>query len=242
MAIKPDNNEAFLREVDDELRRDQMVGFWSRWGIAVAGVVVAALLAFAGYLYWQHRQEATRGEQGEALQSAYDALGQETPAKAAKPLAELADAKSDGYRSLARFTQADILLQKDDLKGAAAKFAEIANDTGTAKPFRDLALIRQTSAEYDTLKPQAVVERLRPLAVAGNPWFGSAGEMVAVAYLRMNRTDLAGAMFGKIARADDVPDSIRQRAVQMAGAVGVDAVPQDDAPKASAKNEDDKSQ
>ena len=44
-----------------------------------------------------------------------------------------------GYRPLAKFTQADVLLQKNDLKGAAAKFAEIAADTGAAQPFRDLA-------------------------------------------------------------------------------------------------------
>ena len=37
--------------------------------------------------------------------------------------------------------------------------------------------------------------------------------------------DLAGRMFGQIAKADDVPESIRQRAVQMAGLLGVDAAP-----------------
>ena len=92
--------------------------------------------------------------------------------------------------------------------------------------FRDQALVRQTAAEFDTLKPQVVVERLRPLAVAGNPWFGSAGELTAVAYMRMNKSDLAGPLFAKIAADEGVPDTIRQRAVQMAGAVGVDAVPQ----------------
>ena len=226
MAIKPDTNDAFLREVDDELRRDQMMGFWSRWGVWVAVAIVAALLAFAGYLYWQHRQEVVAGERGEKLQSAYNALGQNQPQTAATPLADLAGSGSEGYATLAKFTQADILLQKPDLKEAAAKFAAVANDKSVAQPFRDLALVRQTSAEYDTLKPQVVVERLRPLAVAGNPWFGSAGELVAVAYIRMNRSDLAGEMFGKIARDETVPESIRQRAVQMAGAVGVDAVAQ----------------
>jgi hypothetical protein len=127
--------------------------------------------------------------------------------------------------TLAQFTQADVLLQKNDLKGAAAKFAAIAADASLAKPFRDLALIRQTSAEYDTLKPQVVVERLRPLAVPGGPWLGSAGEMVAVAYIRQNQRPQAGTLFGQIARDPGVPETIRQRAVQMAGVLGVDATP-----------------
>jgi len=112
------------------------------------------------------------------------------------------------------------------LRGAAAKFAEVANDGSIGQPFRDLALIRQTSAELDTIKPDVVVARLRGLAVKGNPWFGSAGEMVAVSYLKMGRRDLAGTLYGQIAREPDVAESVRQRAVQMAGVLGVDAVNQ----------------
>src|SRR3546814_7541139 len=118
---------------------------------------------------------------------------------------------------MARFTEADILLQKNDLKGAAAKFASIAQDQSLAESFRDLALIRQTAAEYDSLKPDVVISRLRGLAVKGGPWFGSAGEMVALAYLRQGRRDLAGDLFGQIAATEHVPESIRQRAVQMSG-------------------------
>ena len=44
----------------------------------------------------------------------------------------------------------------------------------------DAALVRMTAIELDTLPPQAVVDRLKGLAVAGNPWFGSAGELTAI--------------------------------------------------------------
>ena len=225
MALPPKTDEAFLREVDEELRRDQLAGFWTKWGIWVAVAVVAALAALAGFLYWQHRQAEAAGVEGEQLQVAYDSLGAGNVPAASKSLTELAGSNRDGYRALAQFTQADILLQKNDLKGAAAKFAAVAADASLAKPFRDLALVRQTSAEYDTLKPQVVVERLRPLAVPGGPWLGSAGEMVGVAYIRLNQRAQAGTLFGQIARDPGVPDSIRQRAVQTAGALGVDATP-----------------
>lgn len=224
MALPPKTDEAFLREVDEELRRDQLAGFWTTWGKWVALGVVAALVALAGFLYYQHRTETQAGVEGEQLQAAYDALAADKVAEANTTLTKLAASDRAGYSTLARFTEADILLQKEDMKGAAAKLAAIAADTSVAKPFRDLALVRQTSAEYDTLKPQVVVERLRPLAVTGNPWLGSAGEMVAVAYVRMNQTKQAGTLFGQIAADPGVPETIRQRAVQMAGVLGVDAV------------------
>lgn len=228
MAVTPQNNEAFLREVDEELRRDQMMDFWTRYGRWLIGAIVLGLAIFAGIIYWRYHREQVAGREGEQFAQVYQTLAGPKPEAANKDLAALAQSKVDGYRAAALFTQADVLLQKNDLKGAATKFAQIAADTSLAKPFRDLALIRQTSAEYDTLKPDVVVNRLRPLAIKGSPWFGSAGELVAVAYLRMNRRDLAGQLFGQIAAEETVPETIRQRAVQMAGVLGIDAVDQNE--------------
>ncbi|HEX8554346.1 MAG TPA: tetratricopeptide repeat protein [Sphingomonas sp.] len=223
MALTPNTDQAFLREVDEELRRDQLAGFWTRYGRATIAAVLIALAAFGGFLFWQHRQGVAAGEEGEKLQTAYDALASDRVPQAAAPLADLAGSSREGYRAIALFTQADVLLRKQDTKGAAAKFAAVAGDADQPAAFRELALIRQTSAEYDTLAPQVVIDRMRPLAVPANAYFGSAGELLAVAYIRTGRRDLAGRLFGQIAANAQVPDTIRQRAVQMAGSLGVDA-------------------
>lgn len=225
MAQPPATSDAFLREVDEELRRDQIAAAARRWGLIGIAVVVAALLAFAGWLYWNHRSAEQAGVEGEQLQTAYDQLAAGQAADADAALTQLAGSDRAGYRALAMLAQADALQQKNDTKGAAAKFAAVAADTSIGQPFRDLATIRQTMIEYDTLTPQATVERLRPLAAPGNAWFGTAGELTALAYLRQGRRDLAGRLFGQIARTEDVPQSIRQRAVQMASLMGVDAAP-----------------
>ena len=75
------------------------------------------------------------------------------------------------------------------------------------------------------MKPEDVVTRLKPLAAPGNPWFGSAGEMVGIAYLKMGKNDLAGVMFGAVAKDNGVPETIRERVVQLAGILGVDTAP-----------------
>ena len=223
MAVPPNTNDAFVREVDEELRRDELVNVWRRFGRWIVVAVIAGLAAFGGWLYWQHYQQQRAGNEGEKLLASYDQLAASKDAQAAPALAELGTSSSPGYRATAKFSQADTLLKKNDLKGAAAKFAEVAADTAIAQPFRDLALIRQTSAEYDTLKPQVVVDRLRPLAQKGSPWFGSAGELVAIAYLQMNRPELARTLFNQMAVEEGVPQSIRDRAVQMASTLGASA-------------------
>ena len=114
--------------------------------------------------------------------------------------------------------------RKGDSKAAIAAYKAMADDGSLDQPYRDLALIRQTTLEYESLAPQQVIDRLKPLAVEGAPWFGSAGELVAIAYMKMRKPDLAGPLFAAMAKDRNVPQSIRSRARQMAGLLGVDAV------------------
>ncbi|MEO5867021.1 MAG: tetratricopeptide repeat protein [Sphingomonas sp.] len=230
MAVPPNTNEAFLREVDEELRRDELIGVWQRYGKLIAAAVVLALAAFGGWLYYQHWSADKANAQGEQLVAAYGKLGSGDVAGAGASLADLSQSRAAGYRALAKLTQADLLLKKNDLKGGAAKYAEVAGDTSLAQPFRDFALVRQTAAEFDALKPQVVIDRLRSLAVKGNPWFGSAGEMVAIAYLQSGRPQIAQTLFSQIAADPGVPDTIHRRASDMAASLAAGAAPEKKAP------------
>jgi hypothetical protein len=68
-----------------------------------------------------------------------------------------------------------------------------------------------------------VIARLEPLAKPGEPWFGSAGEMTALALIKQGKKQEAGQLFATIAKDNGVPETIRTRAVQVAGTLGVDA-------------------
>lgn len=228
MALKPNTDAAFLREVDEELRRDELARAWRRYGLAAVGAVLVALLAFGGWQLWQAHRHTVAGEDGEALSKAFDDLGASHPDAANAALVKLGRSNVGAYRALSKITQADMLMQKQNLKAAVSLFAQVAADDKVGQPLRDLALIRQTTAEFDTIKPELVVSRLRGLAVGGGAWLPSAGELVAAAYLRMNRRDLAGRMYAQIAKAENIPATMQQRAVQMAGVLGVDAIDQNE--------------
>ena len=86
------------------------------------------------------------------------------------------------------------------------------------------------------MKPDQVVAALRGLAAPGNPWFGSAGELTGIAYLKMGRRDLAGEMFASLTRDPTVPDTIKLRAGQMASMLGsVPAAAASDLPQPAAR-------
>ena len=224
MALRPVDNETFYREVDEELRRDQLRTYWQRFGKLVIAAIVLILASIGGFIWWQNQKEVKAGERGDTLVGAFDDIAARRKAAAAAKLDALVKSGSEGHRAAALLTKADLAIEANDLKGAAAIFRQVADDADLAQPYRDAALVRMTAVEFDTLPPQTVIDRLKGLAVAGNPWFGSAGEMVALSYLRLNQPQQAAALFAAMAKDKQLPDTLRSRATQMAGSLGVDAV------------------
>ena len=225
MALTPQTNEAFLREVDDELRRDTALRFWKQWGRTLIVATVAALIVLAGYLCWANQREAAAGVEGEALTAALNDLSSGGSKGATAKLADLSSSRVPGYRAAAQLALADDKLARNDIKGATAAYAAIATDSHFAQPVRDLALVRQVTASFDQTPPAEVVARLRGLTVPGNPWFGSAGEVTAVALIRQNKVREAGAMLAAIIKDEGVPPSIRSRSIQLASSMGVETPP-----------------
>ena len=222
LAITPKDNEAFYREVDEELRRDQLKTHWQRYGkLGIAGVVLL-LAAIAGFFWWQNKQEVAAAKRGGDLISAYEDIAARNKAAAVPKLDALAKSDSPGYRAAALLTKADMAIEANDIAAAVASFKTVADDKNLAAPYRDLATVRMTALEFDKLPPQAVIGRLKPYAVAGNPWFGSAGEMSALAHLKLNQPRDAARIFAAMAKDQKVPETIRTRAGQMASSLGVD--------------------
>ncbi len=224
MALPPGtSNEAFFREVDDAVREEAMLDIWRRYGRLIVVAILLGLALFAAWLGWTRYQEHRAQQASEQLQTLIQGAASSRTLDP-RALKAVRESGLPVYASNARLLEAAIAADKKDLKTAAARYGAIAADAKAPQPYRDLALVRQTALQFDTLPPQQVVDRLRPLAMPGNPWFGSAGEMTAIAYLKLKKPALAGPLFAAIARDKAVPASIRTRAVQMAGLLGVDAV------------------
>ena len=225
MAIAPPNEDAFLREVDEDYRRDRLIGFWRRYGRLVVGLVGVFLLLLAAALWWRSHRAAQAGADSEVLTVAL--AGTENAGGSPADLAglkALEGSPRDGYRAAGRLAAAGLLERRGDIPGAAKAFGAIAADADLPQPVRDLATIRAVSVEFETLAPQAVADRLKNLLAPGTAFYPSAAELTAVAWLKANQPNRAAPLLAGIARDEQAPASMRARAAGMATALG-QAVP-----------------
>ena len=223
MALPTDPAEAFVREVDENLRRDQMADMAKSYGKWIIAAVVLFLAAIGGYLYWQNNSQKQASTDSETISAALDKIASGNSKAAQAELAPLGDSSNDVTRASALLGQAALALRKNDRKTAIDLYAKVEGDDSLPQAYRDLATVRRTMTEYDSLKPDEIIARLAPLTESGKPFFGSAGEMTGMAMIAKGDRAGAGQMFARIAADKQVPQSIRARAAQLAGSLGVDA-------------------
>ena len=223
MAVPTDSGDTFLREVDENLRRDQLQNIARKYGAWIIAGVVLLLAATGGWIYWQDRQAKAAAQQSEVLAQIYTDIGAGKVTTIPQRLDALAGKSSGALRASAMLTRAAVAIEQNERPVAIAKFREISADDDLPQPYRDLALIRSTTIEFDTIAPDQVIARLQPLTKPGNPWFGSAGELTAMALIKQGKKLEAGRLFAAMAADQQVPETIRARSVQIAGTLGVDA-------------------
>lgn len=213
-----------MREIDEAVRQDDARQFFEKYGITLGIVIAFVLAALLAYWWWDSSREAELEAQSEAIISALDSVDASDFDGASEKVDGLIDSGSDGARTVARMLQAAAALEQDNPDKAVELYAAIVADPDAPQPLRDLALIREVSTNLDSREPADVIAKLAPLAVPGNPFFGSAGEMTAIAHLEAGNREEAGTLFAQISQDEELPETLRSRARQMAGLLGVDAI------------------
>ncbi len=207
----------FIREVEEDLRRDRFEKLWRRYGTHALGLAVAIVVAVGAGVGWQQYSENQRAERARQYDAALQLIAA-GDAGAPNALRELAGG-ADGYAALARLHAAALKAGAGDVQGAVAAYEELAADRSVDEHLRQLAVILLALHSADSAPPEQLTQRLRPLTEASNPWRFSALEITALAALRAGDTAKAQAILGGLADDLNAPPALRQRAVEMLAAL-----------------------
>jgi hypothetical protein len=203
-------NDEFIREVDEEYRRDRVAQIWKRYNGVIIGALILAVALVGGWRYWEHMEEtkaqaaAVRFE--DALKLSRDGSGDE----AEKILEALAKDSPSGYALISRFRLAAEIGKGNAEEGAKA-FDALAGDRGIESRWQDLARLRAAMLRMDTADPGPVRQSLESLATPTNMWRHTARELLGLSGLKAGDMDFAGRWFDQIAADRDTPPALRQR-------------------------------
>jgi hypothetical protein len=207
-----------FREIDEELRRDNLLKLWSRYGRHIVVLVVLVLVAAGSIVAWRDHQRSERRAQSMRYSSALSLVRDGKAAEAAKVFAVIAP-EGGGYATLASFEEAELLAKSGNRKGAAAAYDRIAETGGLDPVFRQLATLLSVMQGLPDTDPHSVIDRLAPVTSPGNPWRSTGLELTAAA--RLKAGDKSGALDVYKTLADDLaaPQGTRARAAEMAAAL-----------------------
>ena len=203
-----------FREIDEELRRDNLLKLWSRYGRYIIAIAVFALVVAGGIVAWRDHQLSERRAQSTRYAAALTLARGGKEADAVKVFAAIAD-EGGGYAILASFEEAALLAKSGDREAAAAAYDRIAAASELDSSLRGLAVLLSVMQRMPDADPHTTIDRLAPLTASDNPWRPSAIELTALARLKSGDKTGALDLFKSLADDPATPQSLRARAAEM---------------------------
>lgn len=207
-----EDRDPLLRELESEVRREQLAKLWDRYGIYVVGLAAAIVLGVGGYQWWQARTLAAAQEAGARYQAAIQLAQQGKTEESRQALEAIVRDGPAGYATLARLQLAGEAASAGKKDEALAIYEAIAGNSGADLLLRQYAELQIASLKVDTADFTEIQNRLTPLTGDNNAWRHSARELLGLSAYRAGRLEEAKQIFLELAADQHTPPSIRERA------------------------------
>ena len=210
-------DDALIREINEDLREEQMKKLWQRYGGYVVGVALLIVVIVAGYQGWKQYDISTRSSEGEQFHTALQLVRSGNDAQAMAAMRTLSEDASTGYGVLAQFQEAALLAKQGDAPGAASLYKQIARENTGNVALSGLAnilgvMVEVNAGGYDRL---ALELRLAAIAEDSHPYRHSAWELLGVIALDAGDAAKAREAFAQLANDASAPQGLRERAVNL---------------------------
>ena len=209
-------SDSFISEVSEEVRRDRLYSFLSRWGWLIAIVLVAIVLAAAIVEWRKARSEARNEAVGALMRAAY---AETDPTARAAALGAVAT-ELPHAATIARLAQAGSLRQAGDAAGAGALLGEIAADQAVPQLYRSLAGLERVMVLGPSLETSERLATLEALVAPGAPFRSLALEQRALVRLESGDTAQALTDLEAVLAEPTATEALRSRASQLIIAAG----------------------
>lgn len=207
------NNDSFIDEVTEEVRRDKLYAAFRKYGW-IGVVVILGIVGGTAFNQWQQSRAQARAQAfGDSVMKALDLTAPE------ERMGALADVPATGQQA----GLLGLMLSTDpetDKAGALAALDKVAADTSLSPLYRDLAILRRVivaGAESPVADRRAALDSI---AVAGRPYRVLAQEQLALLAIEEGQPDVAIALLTALVSDQEATQGLRARAGQLIVALG----------------------
>lgn len=209
------DNESFIREVNEELRSEQLRTIWKRFKPIIIGVAVLVVLGVIAYQAYEHWEQSNKNASGDRFLAALQSADQNRKDEATKQLQALSQDGFGSYPVLARMRLAAMKAENGDTAGAVSDFSAIGKDDAVPPAIRNVARLRAAWMLVDGGKYDQVASEVEEFAVPSSPMRHSAREVLGLAAWKAGDYAKARDWFQLIVDDADAPSGVVQRARTM---------------------------
>ncbi len=214
-----DKNDALAREIDEELRREQIEKLWQKYGVYAIIFAVFIVAGVGGSKWLEASRKAASEAAGASYNTAISSLEAGKADEATKALQGITASGAGGYAQLAQLRLAGEALKAGKSAEALKLFDDLGKSSSTDKLLRGFAQLQAASIRTSDADFTEMQNRLNDLTAAESPWRANARELLGVAALKAGKTDEARKAFEQILAERNAPQSVVQRAQTLMGRI-----------------------
>jgi hypothetical protein len=207
-----DQTDHFMREVQEEMRKERLTQVWERYGVIIAGAAVLLVVAVGGYKFIEYRSLNARELAGREFEAAAQLASKGKAQEAHQAFETVIKSAPSGYGTLARLRIAGAFAAEGKRDEAVAAYDGVQKDTGVDPLLRDFAAIQAALLRVDAAGWTEMQNRLKDLTNDTNAWRAPARELLGLAAMKGGQPDEARKAFEQILADGTAPPATAERA------------------------------
>lgn len=207
--INPEYTDAFIQEVDEDVKNDNLKVLWNRYGLFVIAFVVLAVSAAVSFDRIQAWKTAQSQKNTEAYMSASQL--QEQPEETIAALQNITKNTQGIFADFARLQIANVLFNENKNEEALATLQSLMDDKQVNSEVKHVALIKYATYKIEEMSQDEFKALLQPILDAENSWTPLANDLVAMSAIQHGDLETAKAIYSEILKINDLPENFRTK-------------------------------
>ena len=212
-AYDEEMTDAFIQEVSEEVKNDNLKAFWNKYGLFVVlfvVVAVSAAVSFETIKSWRDQKYQAQTEQ--YLRSLQIAGNYDLQLKA---LEKIAASNSGIYSELARIQIATILFDQGKTDEGKQMLQTIADNDELNPKIRHLAALKLATYEVDRADYDDINALLQPIIDAQNSWSPLATDLLAMSAIQNGDIETGRTLYQGLLDNGNISENFKNRIQDM---------------------------